>query len=124
MMALDAQGKRVDMVTSHASLSRTLPASLQPVEDRAGDEGDALRWLVKGPQAGLPDEITVRSTASDGHPLDAIERLPLAAVPCPPKTPPGLVCRASELIGRPPTGSIEGTREPPSRRCMPRWAGA
>jgi hypothetical protein len=97
MVALDAQGKRVDMVTSHASLSRTVPASLQPAEDR-GDESDALRWLVKGPQAGLPDEITVRSTRSDGHPLDVIERLPLAVVPCPPKTPPGLVCRASELI--------------------------
>jgi hypothetical protein len=98
MMAFDADGKRVDMVSSHASLSRTLPASLRPAEGRTGDDSDALRWLVKGPQAGLPDEISVRSTSSDGHPLDAIERLPLAVVPCPPQTSPGLVCRASELI--------------------------
>lgn len=98
MMALDAEGKRVDRVSSHASLSRTLPASLRPDEARAGDESDALRWLVKGPRAGLPDEITVRSTASDGQPLDVIERLPLASVPCPPETASGLVCRASELI--------------------------
>lgn len=98
MMAVDGLGKRVDMVSSHASLSRTLPASLQPAEQRRDHESDALRWLVRGPKAGLPEEITVLSTASDGRPLDAIAHVPLAPVACPANTPPELGCRASELI--------------------------
>lgn len=98
VLALDAAGRRVDLVSSHASLSRALPASLRPAEERSGDESDALRWLVKGPQAGLPVEISIRSTSADGRPLDVLERLPLSRVPCPPTTAAGLSCRASALI--------------------------
>jgi hypothetical protein len=42
MMALDGDGAPVDMVASHASLSRTLPKSLLPKEDREIGETDAL----------------------------------------------------------------------------------
>src|SRR4030095_9620314 len=72
MMALDGDGATVDMVASHASLSRTLPRSLLPKEDRGPSETDALHWLVMGPRAGMPGEISLVSTAADGRPLDAL----------------------------------------------------
>lgn len=98
MMALDDSGARVDMVESHASLSRTLPRSLLPKEDRALSDGDALRWMVMGPRAGMPEEISLVSMAADGRPLDALEHVRLHPTPCPSGASPGLECRKTEAI--------------------------
>jgi hypothetical protein len=98
MMALDGAGARVDMVASHASLSRTLPKSLLPKEDREIGETDALHWMVMGPRAGMPEEISLVSTAADGRPLDALEHVRLLPANCPGPASPGLVCRTSEAI--------------------------
>src|SRR5690606_26502284 len=98
MMAFDGDGARVDMVASHASLSRTLPRSLLPKEDRGLGDGDALRWVVTGPRAGMPEEISLVSTAADGRPLDALEHVQLVPVKCPPSVASGLECRATEPI--------------------------
>jgi hypothetical protein len=98
MMAFDGAGARVDMVASHASLSRTLPRSLLPKEDRGLDDGDALHWMVIGPRAGMPDEISLLSTAADGRPLDALEHVRLSPAKCPSATAPGLDCRTTEPI--------------------------
>jgi hypothetical protein len=98
VMSFDGDGGRVDMVTSHASLSRTLPSSLLPREDRDGTDPDALRWLVMGPLAGMPEEISLVSTGADGRPLDSLEHVHLHAVPCPEKAAPTLGCRTTEPI--------------------------
>jgi hypothetical protein len=98
MMALDGDGARVDMVASHASLSRTLPRSLLPKEDRGVSETDALRWMVMGPRAGMPEEISLVSTSADGRPLDALEHVLLRPAKCPSQTSAALDCRATEPI--------------------------
>ncbi|HWO11742.1 MAG TPA: hypothetical protein VNN80_19745, partial [Polyangiaceae bacterium] len=98
MMAFDGAGARVDMVASHASLSRTLPSSLLPKEDRDARETDALSWVVVGPRAGMPDEISLFSTGADGQPLDALEHVGLRPAPCPEHVPRDLACRATQPI--------------------------
>lgn len=98
MMAFDGAGARVDMVASHASLSRTLPTSLLPKEDRGARETDALSWLVVGPRAGMPDEISLVSTAADGRPIDALEHVGLRPVACPRDVPRDLACRTTAPI--------------------------
>jgi hypothetical protein len=98
VMALDGDGARVDMVASHASLSRTLPRSLLPKEDRELSETDALHWLVVGPNLGLPDELSLVSTGADGRPLDALEHVRLLPARCPREVGPGLSCRTTEPI--------------------------
>jgi hypothetical protein len=98
MRALDGDGARVDMVASHASLSRTLPKSLLPKEDRELGETDALSWMVIGPPRGMPGEISLVSMAADGRPLDALEHVRLLPAKCPQGVPPGLECRTTEPI--------------------------
>jgi hypothetical protein len=98
MMPFDGGGARVDMVASHASLSRTLPSSLLPREDRDGTDTDALHWLVKGPLAGMPDELSLISTGADGRPLDTLEHVRLRAMACPGAAAPPLACRTTEPI--------------------------
>ena len=96
--ALDAAGRSVDMVASHASLSRALPEELRPEEERAAGETDALRWLLIGPELGMPERISFVSTGPDGRPIDAIDGVPLQPVQCPARTAKGLGCRASHLV--------------------------
>jgi hypothetical protein len=98
VMPFDGGGARVDMVASHASLSRTLPSSLLPKEDRDGADTDALHWLVIGPPAGLPEELSMMSTSADGRPLDSLEHVSLRAVACPGPPSPALGCRMTEPI--------------------------
>jgi hypothetical protein len=98
MRALDGDGARVDMVASHASLSRTLPKSLLPKEEREIGETDALSWMVIGPPSGMPGEISLVSMAADGRPLDALEHVRLLPGKCPEGVPPGLECRTTEPI--------------------------
>jgi hypothetical protein len=98
LRALDGAGRPVDMVASHASLSRTLPEALRPEEERHSRETDALRWLLIGPEHGMPDAVSFVSTASDGRPIDAIDGVALRPVKCPLETPKGLGCRESRLV--------------------------
>ncbi len=98
LMAFDTLRRRVDLASSHASLSRTLPDSLRPTEERGSVETDALRWLMLGPESGMPEHISVISQTADGQPLDALEQVMLRPEPCPPQTAPSLACRASQFI--------------------------
>ncbi len=98
VLALDGAGRPVDMAASHASLSRTLPEALRPEEERHSRETDALRWLLIGPEHGMPDAVSFVSTASDGKPIDALDRVELRPVKCPHATPKGLGCRESHPV--------------------------
>lgn len=95
LQAIDAAGRRVDLASSHASVSRTLPQSLRPGDAR---EPDALRWRVIGPAPGLPDALSFISLSPDGSPVDALEAVALEAVPCPGQVQPYLHCRQTPLI--------------------------
>jgi hypothetical protein len=97
LMAFDARGKRVDIASSHASLSRTVPSSLLPKEERKS-ESDALRWLVIGPDAGLPSALSLVSTGADGTPIDGLQNIQLRQTACPAGSGPRLSCRSSDLI--------------------------
>lgn len=98
LLALDGRGRSIDLERSHASLSRTLPPSLRPKEERHDQDSDALRWVIVGREPELASEISVTSSTADGRKLDAIEGLPLAPAPCPAGTPPDLRCRATALV--------------------------
>src|SRR4051812_45486998 len=97
-MAFDTSGARVDLKTSHASLSRTLPLSLRPREERAIPDSDALRWLLESTDAPAPRELALSSTAADGSPLDRLEHVPLAPAPCPSGSASGAHCSTSTFI--------------------------
>jgi hypothetical protein len=98
LIAMDAEGRRVDLATSHASLSRTLPDSLRPREERIQHDGDALQWQLIGPDAGMPQEVSLVSLGSAGRPLDRLDRIPLSPATCPLHTPHELRCRGGPLI--------------------------
>ncbi|HYO97888.1 MAG TPA: hypothetical protein VER33_25455 [Polyangiaceae bacterium] len=96
VVALDALGTRVDLSTSHASLSRVLPAGLShsdPVTDR-----DALRWMLVGDRSALPERVNIVSLRPDGRELDLLSDVELRGLPCPDGTAAGLTCRATPLI--------------------------
>jgi hypothetical protein len=97
VLALDAGDARVDLSRSHAAISRSLPPFLG--ENQVGNhDPDALRWVLAGPLEALPDEASLISTRPDGTPLDRLERIELAAAPCPPGLPPKISCRTTTLI--------------------------
>lgn len=98
LLAFDGDGQAVDLAASHASLSRVLPASLRPAEDRLSGDRDALRWLVVGKDGALPRELSLVSTAANGLFVDTLEHVPTQAAACPPGTPSSLLCRKSPLI--------------------------
>jgi hypothetical protein len=95
--AFDAHGARVDLASSHASISRVLPAFLS--EDAAGvADRDALRWVVTGDGGALPARIDVVSQRADGSELDLLEGVELWQRACPEGTAAELECRTSPLI--------------------------
>jgi len=98
LRAFDGARRPVDLAASHASLSRTLPEALLPEEERDAGETDALRWLLIGPELGMPEKVSFLSTAPDGRPIDAIEGVALQPVKCPFAAPKGLGCRESLLV--------------------------
>src|SRR5262249_48483749 len=58
--AVETGGAVVNLATSHASLSRTLPASLATDADGSVDR-DALSWRVTCPAGFLPGSVSVTS---------------------------------------------------------------
>jgi hypothetical protein len=95
--AIDAHGTRVDLARSHASISRVLPSFLSNDDAGASDQ-DALRWLAVGEEESLPEHVDVVSLGAEGKKLDALQRLELWELPCPPNVAQGLSCRATPLI--------------------------
>src|SRR5262249_36714181 len=96
VLAIDQRGESVDFARSHASISRTLPAALGTSVE--ADDADALRFVVIGPSAALPNEIDVGSSRPGGKPLDALGEVPLTSTKCPPSVDAGLECRSTPLI--------------------------
>jgi hypothetical protein len=92
---LDAAGERVDLAASHASISRTLPAPLSPVDE---PDTDALRWVVIGPPGEALPDARVVSTRADRTPLDEAAELALSPAPCPADVARELTCAQTELI--------------------------
>ena len=94
---LDRVGRRVDPALSHASISRSLPASLRGKSALPDD--DSLRWLVVGPAGALPKSVHVVSVDAASAPLDRLGDVPLADVQCP-KTVSGSdkACRATPFL--------------------------
>jgi len=97
-MALDGRGARVDLASSHATISRQLPSFLG--SDQAGEEPDpdSVRWLLAGPIEALPEDVVLVSLRPDGTRIDRLERVALEPTGCPPGTTPGLACRTTALI--------------------------
>jgi len=95
--AYDAHGSRVDLASSHASISRVLPAFLSN-DDAGASDLDALRWVAVAEEDALPSEVEVFSLDPAGKELDRLEHVELWELPCPPASTPGLACRGTPLI--------------------------
>jgi hypothetical protein len=97
VLLLDGRGARIDLARSHASISRRLPAVFSSDARAEPADPDALRWVLAGPRAALPDEVRLSSTRPGGAALDSVARLPLEPYACPPGLSPALTCRATPL---------------------------
>lgn len=97
VLLLDGRGARVELASSHASVSRRLPSVFTNEDGPEAPDPDALRWVVAGPPAALPDEARLASTRPGGAELDTITRVPLEAYACPAGVSAGLACRATPL---------------------------
>jgi hypothetical protein len=116
-MALDGRGARVDLASSHAAISRTLPSFLG-AEDTVDDpDPDAVRWLFAGRSNALPQEVSLVATRPDGSRIDRLERASLEPVGCPFGVAPGLACRATALI-RATTDQVDRAHPESSSRSL------
>jgi hypothetical protein len=97
LVAVDSGGRRVDLATSHASITRSLPADLVPPESDQKDL-DSLSWLMIGPSGTLPERAKVVSTRPNGVTLDAIDAIPLNTTTCPNGTGVEFECRSTPSI--------------------------
>jgi hypothetical protein len=93
--ALDYRGRSVSPKTSHASLSRTLPAELGGIP---GEDQDALSFLFIAPSGVDLDALEVLTRSAAGRPLDVLPKLRAQPAPCPDGTAPELVCRRTPAI--------------------------
>jgi hypothetical protein len=98
LVARDAAGRKVDLATSHASITRSLPTALAPDRPASDVDPDALRWLAIGPEGSLPETIGIASSRPGGEPLDRLDDVALAPVACPSGAGAGLVCRESTAV--------------------------
>jgi hypothetical protein len=98
VLALDGYGERVDLVRSHAAISRKLPSFLASEVAAETVDPDSLRWVIVGPPVALPDTVALASRRPDGAELDRLSSLSLADFPCPRGVDPGLACRATDLV--------------------------
>lgn len=95
--AVDAQGGRVDLARSHASISRVLPAFLANDPAGASDQ-DALRWIAIGDPDSVPESVEIDSLDPSGARLDGLSPVELWELPCPAQVEKNLVCRGTALI--------------------------
>ncbi|HKY37513.1 MAG TPA: hypothetical protein VJN18_16335 [Polyangiaceae bacterium] len=93
--ALDYRGRSVNPKTSHASLSRTLPAELGAIP---GEDQDALSFVLLAPSGVDLDALEVLTRGATGLPLDVLPRLMALPAACPEGTAPELVCRQTPAI--------------------------
>ncbi len=93
--ALDYRGRRVNPKTSHASLSRTLPAELGAIP---GEDQDALSFMFVAASGVDLDALEVLTRGATGRPLDVLPQLRALPTPCPDGTAPELVCRQTPAI--------------------------
>jgi hypothetical protein len=95
--AFDNHQQRVDLATSHASISRVVPPAL--AEGQAGQnmDPDALYWMVRGDPKYLPERLTLASSNASGEKLDTLRDVPLTQVSCPAGLPEHQ-CRRSPPI--------------------------
>lgn len=95
--ARDASGRVVDLVSSQASLSRTLPGDLAMQMDGERDD-DALSWGIACPRGALPKAVTIESWRPTGERLDAAPAVELVPGPCGAGAGPGLECAATAPV--------------------------
>lgn len=95
LRALDARGAQVDPLTSHASLSRSLPPELGSIP---GGDDDALRLLLIAPLGLEVPALQVLSTGPTGEALDALPRLLAPPAACPAGVAPELICRQTPAV--------------------------
>src|SRR2546430_6700486 len=93
MVAEDSSGKLVQMARSHASVERTPPERAET--GGSPPDPDALRYVVAGTSAELPQGLRIVSSEPSGAKLDELE-VTLSPWPCPPSMGPQ--CRATPLV--------------------------
>ena len=97
VVLVDGRGGKIDLARSHAAVSRRLPSAAPSNDAPERPDADAMRWLLAGPAAALPEAVTLTSTKPNGAVLDTIPSVTLEPVTCPPDLPPALTCRATPL---------------------------
>lgn len=98
LAAYDTQDQRVNLATSHASVSRVVPSLLANEGGASGDsDSDALYWMVTGDPAYLPDRLNLTSLGANGSGLDTLNNVPLTPVSCPSGLPE-YQCRRTPAI--------------------------
>ncbi len=91
VLARDSTGGFVNLATSHASLSRTLPPSLATQVDGSSDL-DAVTWQARCPRDFLPSSLSIVSLDPGGTAIDHLRDLALTKVACAAGTPAELDC--------------------------------
>jgi hypothetical protein len=94
IVAVDGDGKPVDLASSHASFQRTPPDRVDDPNAVTHDP-DALRFVFAAAPGDLPDHARMVSRAEDGRLVDTLDPVPLAEGPCPVSVPAGLRCRTT-----------------------------
>lgn len=117
VLLIDGRGARIDLARSHASVSRRLPSAAPSEDDPEPLDPDAMRWVLAGPLAALPDTVTLTSTRPRGATIDTIHDLALESIACPPDVSPDLTCRATPL-GFAVADVIDRRRAPESERWL------
>lgn len=87
LAAYDTHDERVNLATSHASISRVVPSLTSEANVSDGDDPDALYWMVTGDPAYLPERLSLTSTGANGASLDTLNNVPLRPVNCPAGVP-------------------------------------
>jgi hypothetical protein len=114
---IDGRGARIDLARSHAAVSRRLPSVAQSEEEPESLDPDSMRWVLAGPLAALPNEVSLVSTRPSGATLDEIRSILLVPFPCPPEMSSELSCRATPL-GFAVADAIDRSRPADSERWI------
>jgi hypothetical protein len=98
ILAVDGEGRLVDLARSHASIQRTPPDRLGDDPFKPTGDPDALRFLVAGLAEDLPGTISLLSLSAEGAPIDGLADLSLGEVPCPAGLAPEIRCGSTRPI--------------------------